>query len=76
MDDFLDFLFYIISCEVFDTIAMMKSKSSNMSIVCNLVLIVTDFFLEVGFMEETFVLLEGSASSTGSLGGVTLPCFH
>jgi hypothetical protein len=35
-----------------------------------------DFFHEVGFLGEIFIFLEGSASSMGSLGGVTSPCFY
>jgi hypothetical protein len=63
-------MFCIISCEVSDTAAMMKSKSSSMITVCNLVLLDLDFFLKVGFVGESFLFLEGSTSSTGSLGGV------
>jgi hypothetical protein len=75
MVSFLDYVFYIISCEASDTTVMMKSKSSSVITVCNLVLLDLDLFLEVGFMRETFLFLEGSASSIGSLGDVTFPCF-
>jgi hypothetical protein len=75
MVSFLASVFSIISFEASDMVRMMKLKSSSMSIVCNLVLLALDFFLEVGFVGETFLFLYGSASSTGSLGSVTLPCF-
>jgi hypothetical protein len=61
------------SYEVSVTATMMKSKSSSVRIVCNLVLLALDFFREIGFVGETFILLDGLVSSTGSLGGVTLP---
>jgi hypothetical protein len=51
---------------------MMKSKSSIVSIVCILVMVALDFFREVDFMGESFLLFKGLASS---LGGVTSPCF-
>jgi hypothetical protein len=50
----------------------MKSKSSNVRVVSNLVLVAFIFFLEEGFGGETFLLFEGSSSS---LGGVTSPFF-
>jgi hypothetical protein len=67
---------YKISSEVSDTAAMMKSKSSSVSTVCSLVLLAFDFFRDVGFMGETFLLLDGSVSSGGFCGGVTSPCFY
>jgi hypothetical protein len=54
---------------------MMKSISSIMSIVCICSLLNLGFFHDVGFMGETFILLEVSSLSIGSLGGVTSPCF-
>jgi hypothetical protein len=64
-----------ISFEVSDTTTIMKSKSSTMSTVCSFGLLALDFFRNVGFMGETFLLLDGSASSGGLCGSVTLPCF-
>jgi hypothetical protein len=69
----LALVFYIISCEASDTTVIMKSKSSSMSTVYSLVLVALDFFREVGFVGETFLFLEGSTSSIGSLGDVTSP---
>jgi hypothetical protein len=63
------------SSEVFDIAGMMKSKSLSVSIVCNLVLLAFDFFRDVGFMGETFLLLYGSTSLGGFYGSVTSPCF-
>jgi hypothetical protein len=54
---------------------MMKSKSLSINTVCSLVLQALDYFREVGFVGETFIFLEGLASSKGSLGDVTSPCF-
>jgi hypothetical protein len=68
-------LHYKISSEVFERTTMMKSMSSIVSTVCNCGLVFLDFFHNVGFMGETFLFLEVSASSIGSLGGVTLPYF-
>jgi hypothetical protein len=61
--------------EVSETAAMMKSMSSIVSTVCICGLVALDFFHDVGFVGETFLFLEVSASSIGSLGGVTSPCF-
>jgi hypothetical protein len=71
MNTFLALVLCIIFYEASDMAAMMKLKSSSMRKLCNLVLLAPDFFLEVGFMGETFLLLEGLTSSTGSLGNVT-----
>jgi hypothetical protein len=54
---------------------MMNLKSSSMSTVSSLVLISFDFFLDLGFMGETFLLLDNSLSSEGFYGSVTSPCF-
>jgi hypothetical protein len=51
---------------------MMKSKSSGVRIVCNLVIFSFDFFQEEGFQGETFLFFEGSSFSLGS---VTSPLF-
>jgi hypothetical protein len=51
----------------------MKSKSSEVRVVSNLVLVAFDFFLEQGFGGETFLFFKGSSSS---LGGVTSPFFY
>jgi hypothetical protein len=67
-------VFYKRSCEASDTAAMMKSKSLSVSTVDNLVLLALDFFRETGFVGETFLFLDGSVSSTGSLGSVISPC--
>jgi hypothetical protein len=50
----------------------MKSKSSGVRIVYNLVIVAFKFFWEEGFGGETFLFFDGSSSS---LGGVTLPFF-
>jgi hypothetical protein len=50
----------------------MKSKLSEVRVVCILVIDAFDFFLEEGFRGETFLFFEGSSSS---LGGVTSPFF-
>jgi hypothetical protein len=50
----------------------MKSKSSGVRIVCNLVIVAFDFFREEGFGGETFLFFKGSSSSLGS---VTSPFF-
>jgi hypothetical protein len=64
-------LHYKISSEVSATAAMMRSMSSTVSIVFNLGLLYFDFFHDEGFMGETFLFLDASASSMGFLGGVT-----
>jgi hypothetical protein len=64
-----------ISSEVYETMTMMKSMSSILSTVCICGLVALDFFRDVGFVGETFLFLEVSASSIGSLGCVTSPCF-
>jgi hypothetical protein len=69
-------MFCIISCEAPDTTAMMNLKSSSVSTVYNLVLLALDFFLDVGFVGKTFLFLEGSVSSTRSLGSVTSLGFY
>jgi hypothetical protein len=51
----------------------MKSKSSEVKVVSNLVLVAFILFLEEGFGGETFILFEGSSSS---LGIVTFPLFY
>jgi hypothetical protein len=68
---------YKISSDVSDTMMMMRSMSSTVSTVCNLGLLALDFFRDEGFMGETFLFLDVSASSRGSLGSVTSPylCF-
>jgi hypothetical protein len=63
------------SYEEYSTAAMMNSRSSTVNIVFILVKVDLDFFREVGFMGETFILFKGSASSTGFLGTVTFPYF-
>jgi hypothetical protein len=73
MVSFLASLHSKISSEVFETAAMMKSMSSIVSTVCICGLVALEFFHEVGFVGETFIFLEVSASSIGSLGGVTSP---
>jgi hypothetical protein len=65
-----------ISCEASTTATMIKLKSSTVSIVYILVKVSLDFFRVVRFMGETFLFFRGSASSVGSLGGVTSPCFY
>jgi hypothetical protein len=55
---------------------MIKLKSFIVRIVCILVKVALDSIWEVGFMGETFLFFRGSASSVGSLGGVTPPCFY
>jgi hypothetical protein len=52
---------------------MMKSKSSEVRVVSNLVLVAFDFFLEEGFGGETFLFFEGFSSCLGS---VTSPFFY
>jgi hypothetical protein len=54
---------------------MMKSMSSIMSTVCICGLLDLDFFDDVSFMGETFLLLDASTSLMGSLGGFTFPYF-
>jgi hypothetical protein len=49
---------------------MMKSKSSEVRIVCILVIVAFDLFQEEGFRGETFLFFKGS---TLSMGGVTSP---
>jgi Na+-driven multidrug efflux pump len=71
----LALVFYIISRKAYDMATMMNSKSSSVSTVCSLVLVALDFFCEVGFMGVTFLFLDGSASSTRSLGSVTSTYF-
>jgi hypothetical protein len=56
-------------------IAMMRSMSYIMSIVHILGLLYFDFFRDVGFIGETFLLLDVSTSSMGFLGSVTFPYF-
>jgi hypothetical protein len=51
----------------------MKSKSSEVRVVSNLVLVAFHFFLEEGFRRKTFPFFEGSSSY---LGGVTSPLFY
>jgi hypothetical protein len=51
----------------------MKSKSSEVRVVSNLVLVSFDFFLEEGFGGKIFLFFEGSSSSLGS---VTSPFFY
>jgi hypothetical protein len=65
-----------ISSKVSEIVAMMKSMSSIVSTVCIYGLVSLDFFRNVGFVGETFLFLEVSASSIGSLGSVTSPCFY
>jgi hypothetical protein len=64
-----------ISSEVYKTTMMMIFMSSIMSTICIYDLLALDFFRDVGFVGETFLFLEVLASSRGSLGGVTSPCF-
>jgi hypothetical protein len=61
-------LCYKISSEVSDIAVMMRSMSSIVSTVCILGLLALDFFHDEGFMGETFLFLDVSASSMGSLG--------
>jgi hypothetical protein len=63
------------SSEVYDTVAMMSSISSTVSIVCKWVLLARDFFHAEGFFGETFLFFNISASVRGYLGGVTSPYF-
>jgi hypothetical protein len=65
-----------ISSKVSETTTMMKSMSSIMSTVYICGLVSLDFFWDVGFVGETFLFLEVSTSSIGSLGDVTSPCFY
>jgi hypothetical protein len=64
---------YKISFFVSEMVVMMRSISSTVSIVYNLGLLALDFFCNEGFMGETFLFLDVSASSMGSLGGFTPP---
>jgi hypothetical protein len=52
---------------------MMSSMLSTINTVWNGGLLAFDFFHDVGFLGETFLFLDVSASSRGNLGGVTLP---
>jgi hypothetical protein len=55
---------------------MMKYMSFIMSIVYIYGLVAFEFFHDVGLVGETFLFLEVSALSIGSLSGVTSPCFY
>jgi hypothetical protein len=76
MVSFLASFIYKISSEASDIVAMMKSKSSSVRKIYILVLLAFDFFRDVGFVGETFLLLDGSMSSGGFCGGVNFPCFY
>jgi hypothetical protein len=45
----------------------MNSKSSEVRVVSNLILVAFIFFLEEGFEGETFLFFEGSSSSLGDV---------
>jgi hypothetical protein len=55
-------------------VVMMNLESLSMSTVCNLVLLAFDFFCNVGFVGDNFLLLDGSTASGGFCCGVTSPC--
>jgi hypothetical protein len=59
----LDSLYYKICSKVSETMTMIKYMSSIVSIVYIYGLLALDFFHDVGFLGETFLLLEVSSSS-------------
>jgi hypothetical protein len=79
MRSYMDYCFSSLHCkissDVSDTMTMMRLMSSTVIIFCSLGLLAFEFFHDVGFVGETFLLLDVFASSRGFLGGVTSPCF-